>query len=1134
MKLTLTAIKRPVLIVMCMLLAVMAGYISLQRNRVELQPDVSFGVLTITTIYPGAGPEETNQLITKRIEDAINGAPSLREITSSSQEGVSAVIAQFEIGTDMDVAINDVRSRIDGVLNELPQEAERPIIAKLDTASDPVLSMVVKSDTLSNRQLRDLADNTLRDRFARVSGVGNVIVSGGDLREFQVRLKRDALLRYGVGVLDVQRAIAAATLNVPAGRIQEPSREYTVRLLGEFNRVEDLQNVYLTLSDRQGGGPSRQVRLGDVATIVDANTERRSFSRLDGTDAVVLTVQKTREGNAVEISKAIRKGVNGEPALIDQIEKQYGVNFVVSLDTSVQIEESIHDLQITIGFGIFLVGLSIWLFLHNFRGTIIVAISIPVCLAATLFVLWITGNTLNNLSLLSLSLAVGVLVDDSIVVLENIYRHLRMGEEPEEAAINGRSEIGLAAIAITLADVVVFVPIAFMGGIVGQFFKPLAIGYVIAVMLSLLVSFTITPMLASRWYKKGEDWEHPTGWFAVRFERAFEAFAESYRRVLRFSLNHRWYFFGGGFVALFGLFQFIGGSFAPSVAGAAQGAASMVTIIMIIAAITFAANGFFRKMWRPSILLGGVGFSLFMVLAPVSGKLYEQWKGEAVFKFAFVPPSDSGSVRISIEMPPGTPIERTTEVVEQVEKIAIANPWAEYVLSDVGRRAGGFGASFTGTQYGVVNVTLYEREALLDKITFWVKHEEKMRPANVRDTTVAAQLTKAIGRIPGATISVTAADGFGFGKAIQLSFTSDDREALLATVTRVRDRLAQGAVKGVINPDLTTKPGRPELRAIPDRARLAAANISTQEIGGALRALYEGDTATKFRIRGLEYDIRVMMDLEDRNNPELLANVPVAFREGEPLFLKELARIEEGVGVDKIDRRDRAENISVETDLLPGYAAGTVQADIDALIEKEGLVAENVSYQALGQADAQAREGVFIVGAILTGLILVYMVLASLYNNYLYPLIVQLAQPQAMIGALLALVLTDKTLNIVGIIGVIAMIGLVGKNAILLVDYTNTLRERGLPRYDALVESGGTRLRPIMMTTLALVVGTLPVALAIGRGSEFRETIGIVIIGGTVLSTILTLLVIPCSYSVLDDVSNFFMRIRGKKPEFEN
>jgi HAE1 family hydrophobic/amphiphilic exporter-1 len=1115
--LTRLALNRPVFILMLMFLAVFMGFQAMRSMRVELQPEVNFGSVTIVTPYPGAGPDEVNLLISRKIEEAVSGITGIREVTSSSFEGSSLVNVQFELGTNMDAALNDTRSKVDAIMGQLPDGVEKPTIIKGDFSNQPVMYISLRSDKLSNQEIRDLAEDKLKDRFSRINGVSSVTVSGGDIREIQVQVDKDKLLAYGIGLADVQRAVQTATLNVPGGRVVTPSAEARIRTLGEFKTVDEIKNLHFYVQDQtRPGGQPRIVRLQDIATIEDTQEERREISRLDGSDSVTLVIQKAREGTAVEISDRAHE-------IIPELEKTYPLKFVVTTDTSVQIKESLFDLQFALLFGIFLVAAVVYVFLHNLRGTLIVAIAIPICLMATMIVLWALGFTINTMSMLALSLAVGVLVDDAIVVLENIYRHLRMGEDPRSAAINGRSEIGLAAIAITLADVVVFLPIAFMGGIVGQFFKPLGIGFAVAVLMSLFVSFTVTPMLAARWYRKGEDVEHPTGKFAQGFERRWNRFAAWYGRILEWSLNHRWFVFISGFVVLLSIFMAIGGSFMPTAGAAIAVGMNLFKPAMFIGVIVFIANGL-RKVWKPRILLSAAMFGGVFVLAALAGFSIAQWKQAPLFKGGFMPESDPGAVNISIELPPGTSLEKTKSVVEQIEGVVSKHPETKYVLSTVGRQAGGWGGGGNqASNYAQINVTLHEKRALLDTLAFWKHSEERLR--NVSSESVAADMLEEIGRIPGAEIKVAASEGQGFGSPIQMSFRGDDPKLLVETVQRIKDRMKSGAIPGVINPDISSKPGNPEIRVIPDRVRLADVGRTPADIANAMRLLYEGDDRTVFRTGGREYKIRVMMSLKDRNNPEIVNQLPLAFVQRNPVFLSEVGRIERGIGVDKIERRDRQEEVRFTADLLPGFAPANVQAQINQYLEKEKLVPEGITIAPLGQAQAQAREMGYLLGALGLALLLVYMLLASLFDNLLYPFIIQLAQPQAMAGAFLALMITDKGLNIVGFVGIIALVGLVGKNAILLVDYTNTLRARGRNRHDALVEAGPVRLRPIMMTSIAVVLGMLPVALAIGRGSEFRETIGIIIIGGILLSTLLTLLVIPCSYTIFDDFSNWLGRI---------
>lgn len=1141
MGLTKTAITRPVFILMLMVAMVLLGYISYSSMRKEQNPEVSFGVVTVVTPYPGASPDEVNTLVSRKVEQAVSGINGLREVTANSQEGTSVVVASFNIGTNMDSALSDVRSKVDAIANDLPTDTLKPTINKIDTSSSPVLTMVVSSPTLNNKDLRDLVDDKIADQFGQIDGVAQVNVNGGQVRELQVRLHKDALLKYHLGIVNIQQAVFAATQNVPAGHYITGNQQANIRVLGEFKTVDDLRNMIIAIPDpTQFVSLPRTVHLKDVADVEDSTAERDSYNRLNGQEAVSIVVQKAREGNSIDISKAA-------DAVIQQVKAEYGVTIIKTYDESTTIKESLSDLNFSLFFGVFLVASIVFLFLHNFRGMLIVAIAIPVCLMTSFIAMSLLGFTINNMSMLALSLAIGVLVDDAIVVLENIYRHLRMGEDPREAAINGRSEIGLAAIAITMADVVVFTPIGFMGGVVGEFFKPLALSFAATVLVSLFVSFTVTPMLAARWYRTGEDLEHPTGWFARGFERAFTGLQRFYRHTLDWALNHRWFIFITGFTVLFCVFSMIGGStvapHAPAhatgsdanpakygIAAAFGAGLGMTKFAFFIGVIVFVIN-LFRPVVKPRLLLSALAFGLLFPIASVIGYTWQQWKtpGEAgpLLTFQFIPNTDQGNVNISIELPPDASLAATEAVVKQIEGIVMKDPDTKYVLSQVGASgSGGFNTSSIGSNRASIQVTLYDRESFTDHFRS-LKPGEHLRTR--LDTAVAADFTERIGKVPGASVKVSAT-GSGFGSPIQMSFQGDDRQLLVGTVSNIVDKLRQGAIPGIINPDLSSRPGVPESDIVPDRLRLAQYGLSVAQLGQAIRVMYQGDNSAKFRVNGREYDIRVMLDYADRNNPNIIRDLPVSFSFGTPLFLSDLGTVTAGTGVDVINRRNRTEEVQLTADLLPGYAAGTVQSAINAYLDKNHLVPAGVKVKPLGQADFQARESGNLFVAMGIGLLLVYMLLASLYDNILYPFIIQLAQPQAIVGALLALMITNMDLNIVGMVGIIVLIGLVGKNAILVVDYTNTLRGRGRNRHDALLEAGPTRLRPIMMTTLALIFGIMPVALAIGRGSEFRQTIGIAIIGGIALSTLLTLLVIPCSYTIFDDFSVWVGRLIHRRP----
>lgn len=1125
MRFTQIAISRPVTVLMLILAALFMGSAAYKSMRLELNPEVSFPTITVSTIYPGADPETINTLVSRKIEDAISGVAGLREVSSSSQEGISNVVASFELGTDTNIALNDVRSRIDSILSSLPDSVEKPTVAKFDFTNQPVLYLAVGSTARTSQELRDFVDDKLVDRYGQIKGVAEAVAQGGDIREIQIQLDKDKLLAYGIGIADITRQIAASTQNVPGGRLVSGEQEYSVRVVGEFKTVSEIAESLITVQDpKNPQAKSRAVRLGDVATISDTVQERTVYSRLNGADTVVIAIQKAREGNAVEITQV------ADELTAKILKEQPDLKITKTLETAKQIRDSLSDLRFTLYFAIFLVAAVVYVFLHNLRGMLIVAIAIPVCIFVSFIAMYFAGFTINNMTMLSLLLAVGVLVDDAIVVLENIYRHLRMGEPPREAAINGRGEIGLAALAITAADVVVFLPIAVMGGIVGQFFKPLALGFVFTVVTSLIVSFSVTPMLAARWYRAGEDLEHPKGAFARRFERGFEKLQRFYQRILEWSLNHRWFVFILGNTALVAIFMFIGGAFAGlsgNPFAGVQGTFNLVYIATGLGAVTFLVN------WakgRPNLkyVSNGFLFGLLFPIASVIGGFFGMWKASAPFKFEFIPTTDNAQVSVNIKLPPDASLSATQQVVTRIENIVKRDADVKYVLSNVGSQGvGGFsGSGSSGSNYAQVQASLFDKGSVLDRLPGRAQ-QERLRSRS--DTEVAADLLEKIGRVPGAEIKVSATSGQGFGSPIQMSFKGEDRDVVIRVTNEIRGRLLAGAIKGVINPDVSSTPGKPELQAVPDRNRLADAGLTVGDLGAATRALYTGDDRARFRVQGKEYKIRVQLSPKDKNNPGIVQQVPVAFKEGNPIFVGSVAKLQQRPAVDKIERRDREQEIRVTADLLPGFAAGTVQQQIDAWLTKSKLIPEGVTYKPLGQADAQARESGFLFGAFAMGLLLVYMLLAALYENLLYPLIIQLAQPQAMTGAILALVLTDKSMNLVAFIGLITLTGLVGKNAILLVDYTNTLRARGRNRHDALAEAGPTRLRPILMTTLALVLGTMPIALALGRGSEFRETIGIVIIGGITLSTLLTLLVIPCSYTILDDLSTLIGRTLDRR-----
>jgi HAE1 family hydrophobic/amphiphilic exporter-1 len=1105
MNLTLAAIRRPVWVIMAMAAAMIMGYRGCTRMPVEENPEVSFPFVTVRTAYFGAGSDEIEELISKRIEDAVTTAEGIKTITSNSLEGVSIVTIEFALSVNDDAALADVKSKVDDIRALLPPEAEDPVVSKLNLAGDPILYLAADSEELTALELRDTLDNRIVDRLARVPGVAQVGVSGGDIRELRVAIHRDRLISYGLGMVNALDAIRGANLDVAGGSISSGSKETSVRVAGEFASVAELEILVIPVSDQQNPNtPPAIVRLKDIATISDGPAKVTEFTRVNGNPAVLLTVSKTREGNTVAITETIKHE-------LEKVSEEYPISFTTTRESAKQVHESLEDLKIALALGVVLVIGIIYLFLHNFRGTMIVALAIPTCLLAAFAVIDALGFTLNTMTMLGLSLAVGILVDDAIVVLENTYRHLTHGEDPETAALNGRAEIGLAAISITMVDVVVFLPVAVMGGILGQFFRPFALTVAVATLFSLFVSFTLTPMLASRWYRKGERLEDKRG-FAKWFDTSFGKLANGYRNALAKALHRRWLVFMAGWAFLFGVFMAIGGGMAPTVSEAVAGGMGMGMFAIVVAGACFIIS-LLRRKANVRILLGGAAFAVTMVVASVIGFGLGQYKGGPLLNTRFAPSAESGQITIDVTMPPGSSLDRTLAAVERVERVGMELPEADYVVSRVGFQQTGFGQN-AGSQYGQVLVTLKDKRALMDTIQFWKPPQEDLRVRTQEELVTVLQ--QQIGKVPDATITVSGQTGFVGGPPVQVAVLSIDKDKVTPAADKVIAALSE--IKGIVSIDLASKPGKPEIVVRPDRVALADNDMSVQQLGAVARVAYEGNTDSKYREAGREYNIRVNFADDVRENPSLIGSVPVKFRNGNPVFLDQVAELGSGSATDKIERRDRQRQLTVTAYLLPGFVIGTVGAEIEAKLTGLDLGA-GVSYKQLGENEIMANEMPYMNAAFMLGLILVFLVLASLFNNILYPFVVQLAQPQALVGALIALMITDKPTELVVMIGILMLIGLVGKNAILMVDYTNTLRARGMSRHDALVEAGPTRLRPIIMTTLAMILAMIPVAVSLGRGSEFRSSLGVVIIGGLTLSTLLTLFVIPASYSIFDDLS---------------
>lgn len=1014
-------------------LAIM-GALSYSRLPADLNPQVDIPTLTVTTLYPGAGPQEVESLITRPLEDAVGSVNGVKDVFSRSQESLSIISVDFAVGTDLDHAAARMREKVESTRDLLPLDARAPTVARLDINAQPVLFLALYSNG-PIRPLRTAVDNLIKPRLSRVPGVATVNVTGGEQREIRVEADSVRLEQNGISISDVVSAIKAANRNIPAGAIVQGRREIGVRTLGAFTSLEEIEQAQI---QTQQARTSLPLTVADVATVSERAAPLETITRANGRESVGLIITKASNTNTISVVDGVLAAMGDSQSLLPP-----GTETVVSRDDSVMVREALDDVNATMILGAILAMTVVFLFLHNLRGTVIVAMALPACLVATFIVMYFASFTLNQMTLLALSLSVGILIDDSIVVLESITRHLSMGEAPEEAAYNGRTEIGFAGMTLTLADVVVFLPIAFMGGIVGSFFRQFGLTVVVATLFSLVVSFTVTPALAARWFRRGENLESKTGRFK-RLERLYHGLEGQYRRLIGWALGNRWWVLGFGFTSL--------------------AAALLFTI--------------------PNL-----GAEL-------------------------LPATDQGQLSINVELPPDSSLGASDAATREIEHRIAGTPDVINYVTTVGEILGGFG-SFPqrGPQYAQINVRLLEKEGLLDRVLrfFGMGAHLRMRT----DEKVAETLRDRLKAVPGARITVSTVRTISnTGPPIQLQLRGANLDELGSAAAQTLSVMTQ--MPGILDPDLSVRSGRPEAQLRIDRSRAAVLGIPPVVIGETMRDAIEGNTESSYSEGSTQIPIRVQLSGVSRNRPEDLKGIVVAPGAGRPVTLGEVASIRMGAGPTGIDRVNGRRAITITAGLAGSYPLGNAENDIRARMADIPLQGIEVHFG--GESEAMNENRPYFILALGLAVILVYLVMASLFNSLLNPFIIMFTAPMALIGALAALALTGSTISLVSMIGIVMLTGLMGRNAILLIDYTGTLRSRGMARNEAVAQAGATRLRPILMTTFATIFGMLPVALRIGRASELRAPMAIVVIGGLLVSTVLTLVVIPVLYTLFDDL----------------
>ncbi len=1014
MTITELAIKRPTLVVVVFAALALLGIYSYTQLNYELLPKISPPIITISTIYPGASPNEVETSVTKPIEDAVSTLDQIDNINSTSQEGVSFVTIQFDQSADVDLELQTAQRKVNEILSTLPVDVKTPSISKFALDEVPILRMGVTSNMPSTKFYQFIVDR-IQPRISKIAGVGQVTLIGGDQREIRVNLDADKLQNYGLSVLQILNAIKNANLDFPTGKLNNNQNQLIVRLAGKFRSINSIRNLIISKS-KDGG----DIKLSDIAEVEDGHKEYSTINRINGVTSVGILVQKQTDANAVDVSRLVRSELK-------KIEKDYSsqnIKFNIAQDASDFTIDAANGVKFDLLLAVILVAIVMLLFLHSIRNSFIVMLAIPASILSTFIIMYLAGFTLNLMTLLGLSLVVGILVDDSIVVIENIYHHLEKGEESKTAALKGRNEIGFAALSITMVDVVIYVPLALTGGLIGNIIREFAVVVVISTLLSLFVSFTVTPLLASR-ISKLERLTSKTiiGKFALIFEKYFHKIVESYISILHWSFKNKW---------------------------------KVITIsfVLFIASLSLVPLGFIGA--------------------------------------EFITQSDRGEFAVILELPPDYSLDNTNFVTQKVERYINNLPDVKKVFTEVGASNEGLiGQSSNNTSELDVELTPKEqRKASTDQI--------------------GEQIKKFAEKIPGLKVRVNPIGIFGTANQtpIQLVVNGPNRDDVMKSALLL-ERVVK-KIPGTADVRLSTEVGNPETRVDVDRQKLADFGLSIADVGAALQVAMQGNDDAKFRDGDDDYNILVSLDKFDRSKISDLKQMVFINNKGQVVQLQQFANVYQTTGPTNLQRMNRISAITVYSQVI-GRPSGTIGQDIKNAMAKEKLPAGvNIAYwgDLKNQSDSFGSLGLALIAA----LIFVYMIMVALYDSYIDPLIIFFSIPVAMVGAFLALALTMKSLNIFSILGIIMLVGLVGKNAILLVDRAKHNKEDGASTYDALIEAGESRIRPILMTTTAMVIGMMPLALSTDSGSEWKSGLAWAIIGGLLSSMFLTLILVPVMY----------------------
>lgn len=1026
MNITEISIKRPSLIIVLFSVFILLGYIGFNNLSYELMPDFNQPVVVIKTVYPGAEPQEVETSVSRKIEDALSNLEGIDYLVTKSLPNASVVIVNLDYGTDLDKTMQDAQRYIDNIRKNLPENILSPEMSKVSPNDLPIMSVSATSDLPATEFYQKMVDEFL-PQIQQIKGVAELTILGGEKREIQVKVDPAKLEYYQISMLQVIEAINRSGLDIPSGKITNDHSSNSVKLTAKYTSIQDIENIQVAMPM-----PGAPVYVKDVAAVIDGIQDISSVSRYNGKNGIGILLKKQGDANAVDVSTLVKEKLEW----IEDQNKEDNVQFVIADDSTDNTIAAVNSVVMDLIMAVLLVSLVMLLFLRSFRNALIVLVAIPTSLVTAFAVMWMLGYTLNLMTLLAMSLIIGILVDDATVVLENIQRHLDMGKGKKEAAMDGRMEIGFSALSITLVDIVVFLPILFIQVFVADMLQQFSVVVITSTLTSLLVGFTLTPWMASR-IGKSEDLK-PSNFFnkfLLWFEKQLDRFTDWYGNQLKWVLNHKLIFTG---------------------------------IILLLFALT-------GLMLKQNII----------------GK-------------ELIATGDQGKFRLALEFDKTTPLKQNNVISWEVEQFLLNQPDIESVFSNVGGPSSGIGSLGIGAE----NITEFT-------IQLKPKEERNFQPTEeyMLDLRNALQ-----GKFTGVNISMSALGLIPRSAPVELTLSGPDIAIVMQTAEDLKDAVEK--IPGADNVQLSVEEGAPEYRIVPEYDRMQRLGLTASYVGISIRSAITGNDDALLTDNGTEYPINILLDDFDRNEYDDLNNMIIVNPKGIPLKVSQFAEVTKENSPSLLERKDRQAAVTLTSDAL-GRPSGTVADDVIKYLDENPL--PNDVQMTWGSDIKRQNDSFGALGSVLLmSFILIYLVMVALYDSFIYPFVVLFSIPVAVIGAFLALNLSMSNLSLFALLGMIMLMGLVVKNAILIVDFTNQLKAQGMHYKDALIEAGKGRMRPILMTSISMIVGMLPIAMAQGTASEWKNGLAWVIIGGVTSSLILTVYLVPVVYYVVDSIKERF------------